>query len=183
MAGTRTTGQAKGLSLSPTMLDALNEQVKNEFYSSYLYLSMAGYYESINLPGFAHWMRLQSTEEYGHAMKIHDFVQDRGGRVKLIAIDEPPIDFHSPLDAFEQALEHEKLVSGMINNLYGLAGDERDYASQAFLQWFITEQVEEEKTATQVVETLKLIADKPDALIMLDRELAGRTPDAGATQA
>ncbi len=183
MAGTRATGQAKGLSLSQAMLDAFNEQVKNELYSSYLYLSMAGYYESINLPGFAHWMRLQSTEEAAHAMKIHDFVQDRGGRVKLHTIDEPPSDFHSPLDAFEQTLEHEKLVTGMINNLYGLAGEERDYASQAFLQWFITEQVEEEKTATQVVETLKMIADKPDAVIMLDRELAGRAPDAGTAQA
>lgn len=183
MAGTRPTGQAIGLSLSQTMLDALNEQVKNEFYSSYIYLSMAGYCEEIYLPGFAHWMRLQSAEEYVHAMKIHDFVQDRGGRVKLLAIDQPPADFHSPLDVFQQALEHEQLVTGMINNLYGMAGQERDYASQAFLQWFITEQVEEEKTATQIVETLKMIGDKADALIMLDRELAGRASDTGATQA
>lgn len=183
MVGTRTTGQAKGLSLSQTMLDSLNKQVKNEFYSSYLYLSMAGYCESINLPGFAHWMRLQSEEETGHAMKIHDFVQDRGGRVTLLAIDQPPADFQSPLDVFQQALEHEQSVSRMINNLYGMAGEERDYASQAFLQWFITEQVEEEKTATQIVETLKMIGDKGDALIMLDRELAGRAPGTGAEQA
>lgn len=183
MAGTRTTGRAKGSALSQTMLDALNEQVKNEFYSSYLYLSMAGFCESITLPGFAHWMRLQSTEEGGHAMKIHDFVQDRGGRVKLLTIDQPPIDFSSPLDVFQQALEHEQLVTGMINTLYGMAGEERDYASQAFLQWFITEQVEEEKTATQIVETLKMIGDEGDALIMLDRELAGRTLGSGADQA
>ena len=183
MAGTRTAGQAKGLSLSPTMLDALNEQVKNEFYSSYLYLSMAGYFESINLPGFAHWMRLQSAEEGAHAMKIHDFVQDRGARVTLLAIDQPPADFQSPLDVFQQALEHEQSVTRMINNLYGMAGEERDYASQAFLQWFITEQVEEEKTVTQIFETLKMIGDKGDALIMLDRELASRTPSSGPAQA
>jgi ferritin len=179
---TRPTG-SKGLALSEVMRGALNEQIKHEFYSSYLYLSMSDYCESINLPGFAHWMRLQSQEEYTHAMKIVDFIQDRGGRVQLLAIDQPPADFASPLDVFQQALEHEREVTGMINDLYGLASDEKDYASQAFLQWFVMEQVEEEKTATQMVDTLKMIGDKGDALIMLDRELAGRTPGGDADRA
>lgn len=160
--------------LSKTLQDAMNEQIKNELYSAYIYLSMSAYCEAENLPGFAHWMRLQAQEEVGHAMKFYDFICDRGGRVALKAIDQPPIEFQSPLDVFEKTLEHEQKVTGMIHNLYALAVQEKDYPSQVFLQWFVDEQVEEEKNASQIVETLKMIGDQGPALIMLDRELAQR---------
>ncbi|MEE8389445.1 MAG: ferritin, partial [Anaerolineae bacterium] len=130
--------------LKQTVQDAMNEQIKHEFYSAYLYLSMAAHCESINLPGFAHWMRIQEQEEKIHGIKFFDFIHERGSRVVLQAIDQPPAEFKSPLDVFEKVLEHEQTVTELINDLYALAIQERDYASQVFLQWFITEQVEEE---------------------------------------
>jgi ferritin len=160
--------------LSKTIQDAMNEQIKNELYSAYLYLSMSAYCEAANLSGFAHWMRLQAQEEEIHAMKFFDFIHERGGRVVLQAIDQPPAEFQSPLDVFKETLEHEQKVTALINNLYTLAVQEKDYASQAFLQWFVTEQVEEEASASQVLETLKMIGDQSHALLMLDRELGGR---------
>jgi ferritin len=160
--------------LSKTIQDAMNEQIKNELYSAYLYLSMAAYYDSMNLLGFAHWMRVQAQEEIGHAMKFYDFIYDRGGRVVLKAIDQPPAEFQSPLHVFEEALAHERRVTGMINNLYTLAIQEQDYASQSFLKWFVDEQVEEERSAAQIIETLKMIGDHKGALFMLDRELGQR---------
>jgi ferritin len=160
--------------LSKTLQEAMNEQIKNELYSAYLYLSMSAYCEAANLPGFAHWMRLQAQEEEIHAMKLFDFIHERGGRVVLQAIDQPPAEFQSPLDVFKETLEHEQKVTALINNLYTLAVQEKDYASQAFLQWFVTEQVEEEASASQVLETLKMIGDQSHALLMLDRELGGR---------
>ncbi|MCA1717132.1 MAG: ferritin [Actinobacteria bacterium] len=161
--------------LDKAIQDAMNEQIKNEFYSAYQYLSMAAYCESVNLPGFAHWMRTQSQEEMEHAMKFYDFILARNGRVVLQAMDQPVVDFSSPLEVFEQALEHEREVTAMINDLYGLAIRENDYASQAFLQWFVTEQVEEEKNAGDVVDTLKMVGEKSESLFLLDRELGGRT--------
>ena len=163
--------------LSKTIQDAMNEQIKNELYSAYLYLSMSAYCEAANLPGFAHWMRVQAQEEEAHAMKFYDFIYERGGRVVLQAIDQPPVEFQSPLNVFEQTLEHEQKVTALIHDLYTLAVQEKDYASQAFLQWFVTEQVEEEASATQIVETLKMIGDKGHALLMLDRELGKRGAD------
>ena len=163
--------------LGKTIQDAMNEQIKNEFYSAYQYLSMAAYCESTNLPGFAHWMRAQSQEETEHAMKFYDFILDRGGRVVLQAMDQPVVEFGSPLEVFEQALEHERKVTAMINDLYGLAVRENDYASQTFLQWFVTEQVEEEKNTGDVVQTLKMIGDSSEALFLLDRELGQREND------
>lgn len=160
--------------LSKTVQDAMNEQINNEFYSAYQYLAMAAYCESVNLPGFAQWMRTQSQEETEHAMKFYDFILDRNGRVVLQAIEGPVIEFGSPLEVFEQALEQEQKVTAMINDLYGLAVKESDYASQAFLQWFVTEQVEEEKNAGDVVETLKMVGDKSEMLFLLDRELGQR---------
>ena len=160
--------------LSKTVQDAMNEQVNNEFYSAYQYLAMAAYCESVNLPGFAQWMRTQSQEETEHAMKFYDFILDRNGRVVLQAIEGPVIEFGSPLEVFEQALEQEQKVTAMINELYGLAVKEGDYASQAFLQWFVTEQVEEEKNAGDVAETLKMVGDKSEMLFLLDRELGQR---------
>src|ERR687895_2828991 len=154
--------------------DAMNEQMKNEFYAAYQYLSMAAYCESENLPGFAHRMTAQAREETEHAMKFYDFILDRNGRVVLQEIEGPVVEFGSPLEVFEQALEHEQKVTAMINDLYGLAVTENDYASQTFLQWFVTEQVEEEKNAGDVVETLKMVGDKSEALFLLDRELGQR---------
>jgi len=156
---------------------AINEQIKNELYSAYLYLSMAAYFDATNLPGFAHWMRKQFGEEQAHAAKFYKFVYERGGRVILQAIDQPPSEWASPLDVFEETLKHEQKVTGLINDLYALASEEKDYASQIFLQWFISEQVEEEDNATQIIELLKRIGDKGHALIMLDRELAKRGAD------
>ena len=158
--------------LGKAVQDAMNEQIKNELYSAYQYFSMAAYCESVNLPGFAHWMRAQSREELEHAMKFYDFILDRSGRVVLQAIDQPVVEFGSPLEVFEQVLEHEQKVTAMINELYGLAVRENDYASQTFLQWFVTEQVEEEKNAGDVVETLKMVGDTSEALFLLDRELS-----------
>ncbi len=160
--------------LSKTVQDAMNEQVNNEFYSAYQYLAMAAYCESVNLPGFAQWMRTQSQEETEHAMKFYDFILDRNGRVVLQAIEGPVIEFGSPLEVFEQALEQEQKVTAMINDLYGLAIEESDYASQAFLQWFVTEQVEEEKNAGDIAQTLKMVGDKSETLFLLDRELGQR---------
>jgi len=160
--------------LSKVMQDRINEQIKNELYSAYLYLSMSAHFEAANLSGFAHWMRLQSQEEVLHAMKFFDFVNNRNGRVVLQAIDQPPVEFESPLDIFEQTLEHERKVTAMINRLYKLALEESDYPTQVMLQWFIEEQVEEEASAEQIVEMLQMIGEKTQALLMLDRELGRR---------
>src|ERR687894_1531310 len=156
----------------------MNEQIKNEFYSAYQYLAMAAYCESANLPGFAQWMRTQSQEETEHAMKFYDFILDRNGRVVLQAIEGPVIEFGSPLEVFEQALEQEQQVTGQINELYGLTTSENDYATQAFLQWFLTEQVEEEKNVGDVLETLNMIGDEGEALFLFDRELGKRGNEA-----
>ena len=161
--------------LQADIREAMNAHLNQELYSAYLYLSMAAYCESINLPGMGHWMRIQAEEERTHALKFFEYIIDRGGRVVLQAIEQPPVEFGSPLDVFEQALRHEQEVTVAINGLVGRVAGANDYASQAFLQWFVTEQVEEEKTATQVVETLKMIGDNKVALLMLDRELAQRT--------
>lgn len=167
------------MALSKTMQDALNDHMNQEFYSSYLYLSMSAYCESISLPGFAHWLRVQSQEEYAHAMKLFDFVSDREGQVVLHPIAQPTIEFSSALDVMEQTLEHERHVSQLINRLYDTAVKEGDYTTQVHLHWFITEQVEEEKTASDLVEQLKLIGNQGDALLLLDREMGARTLGAG----
>ena len=160
--------------LNHKLQTALNEQIKNELYSAYIYLSMSAYFESINLPGFANWMRKQSQEEVNHAMKIFDFIHERGGRVELQAIDQPPVSFESPLKVFEMALEHEKKVTAMIHDLYKLAEEEKDYPTQVMLHWFIDEQVEEEKSASDLVEQLKRIGDDGVGLLLLDQKLGDR---------
>jgi ferritin len=156
------------------LIKAFNEQIKNELYSAYLYLSMAAYCENKNLPGFAHWMRVQAKEENTHGMKIFDFLVDRGEKVILEAIDQPPAEFSSAEEIFAKVLEHEKKVTGLINKLYALSKEADDNASQVFLHWFIDEQVEEEKNASQILETIKMIEGECVPLIMLDRELAKR---------
>ena len=161
--------------ISSTIQTAINDQIKHEFFSSYLYLSMSAYFETLSLPGFARWMRVQSQEEHQHAMKFFDFLNDRGGSVELQALDQPAGEFQSPLDVFEQALTLERKVTALIHRLYELALKESDYATQTLLQWFITEQVEEEKNAGQIVEQLKMTGGEPSALLLLDRDLAGRS--------
>ena len=161
--------------LKKSLLDAMNGQIKHELYSAYFYLSMSAYFEASNLPGSARWMRLQAQEEQGHAMKFFDYIHDRGGQVVLQAIDQPPSDFKSPLDVFERTLAHEQKVTGLINSLYELAVKENDYASQSFLQWFVDEQVEEEKNATQIVEMLRMVGDHKGNLLMLDHRLGERS--------
>lgn len=160
--------------LGKVLEDAINEQINKELYSAYLYLSMSAYCESVNLPGFANWMRVQAQEELGHAMMLFDHVNDRGGRVVLKAIDQPIPVWKSPLEMFEQVLKHERKVTGLIDQLYAVAVKENDYATQMQLQWFITEQVEEEKNAGAMVEQLKLIGDQTAPLLMLDKQLSTR---------
>ncbi len=160
--------------LSKKLQDALNEQIKHEIYSAYTYLSMVAYFEAENLRGFAHWMRLQRLEELEHAMKIFDFVIDRGGRVELQAIEKPPAQFKSPLDAFEKALAHERKISGLIHKLYDQAVKENDYPTQVMLHWFIDEQVEEEKSASEVVDQLQMIGNNVAGLFILDARLGER---------
>lgn len=156
------------------MQDALNQQMQHEFYSSYLYLSMSAYCDLANLPGFARWMRAQAAEEAKHAMKIFDHLLDRSGKVALMQIDCPPADFASPRDVFEQAHGHEQQVTASINAVYGLAMDERDFASRVFLDWFVQEQVEEEKTSGLLADQLRMVGDDRPGLLMLDRELGQR---------
>ena len=158
--------------------NAINEQINQELYSAYVYLSMVGYFESSSLPGFAHWMRMQSREEVGHAMRLFDYLLDRGGRAALQAIDKPPADFSSPLEAIQQTLEHEQRVTSLIEGLYEVALKENDYATQAQLQWFVTEQVEEEKNAGMILDQLKMVGENRTAMLMLDMELAKRQPEA-----
>ncbi|OGC75759.1 MAG: ferritin [candidate division Zixibacteria bacterium RBG_16_50_21] len=160
--------------LTKKVQDALNKQINAELYSSYLYLSMQAHFEQTNLPGFANWMKVQSKEEYGHAMKIYDFINDRTGKVELSSIQQPTAKFKSPLEVIQLAYEHEQSVSGMIYRLYDLAVKENDFPTQVMLQWFITEQVEEEKQALQIVEQLKMIGDNTLALLMLDKQLGER---------
>jgi ferritin len=157
------------------MEKALNDQINAELYSAYLYLAMAAYFESGNLPGFAAWMRAQTQEETMHAMKIYDFINERGGRVTLKAIDEPQKQWKGALAAFEAAYKHEQLVTGRINKLVDLAIQEKDHATNAFLQWFVNEQVEEETSVDSIVQNLKMAEKAPGAMFMMDRELGQRT--------
>ena len=160
--------------MSKTMQDALNEQMKHEFYSAYLYLSMSAACDRANLPGLAKWMRAQAQEETKHAVKIFDHVLDRGGKVELRELARPPADFASPREVFDQAHKHEQQVTASINKVYGLAVDERDFASTVFLDWFVREQVEEEKTSGLLAEQFRMVGEDRPGLLMLDRELGQR---------
>ncbi len=166
--------------ISKKMEDALNEQVNAELYSAYLYLSMESYFKAQNLNGFANWMRVQTQEEVTHAMKIYEFINERGGRVILKAIEGPQTEWDSALAVFNAAYEHEQKVTGLINNLVDLAIKEKDHATNSFLQWFVNEQVEEEASADAIVQQLKMMENAPGGMFMLDRELGQRvfTPPA-----
>lgn len=162
------------------MENELNKQLNAELYSSYLYLSMSAYFESISLKGFANWMRVQAQEELVHAMKFYDYLNERGGRAVLMTIDAPPAKWQSPIAVFENVYEHEQKVTGLIHDLVSLAISENDHATNNFLQWFVAEQVEEESSADEIVQKLKLVGDAREALFMLDKELGQRgfTPQA-----
>ncbi|MGD8666275.1 MAG: ferritin [Desulfobacterales bacterium] len=168
--------------LTDKMQKALNGQMNAELYSSYLYLSMNAYFKSVNLDGFANWMYYQAQEELEHAMKFYDFICQRGGRVQLAQIEAPPSVWNSPLAVFEDTLAHEQKVTGLINDLVEIANEERDHASQIFLQWFVSEQVEEEDSVGGVLEQLKLMGEAKGGLFMMDREMAKRRPSGGAEE-
>ena len=161
--------------LGQRMQKELNDQVNAEMYSAYLYLSMSAYFQSKSLNGFANWMRVQAQEELVHAIKFYDFINDRGGRVALKQIEAPPIEWDSPLGVFKATLEHEQKVTGLISDLVEVAQAEHDHATNIFLQWFVTEQVEEEDSANDVIEKIKLMGDASGGMFMLDRELGQRT--------
>jgi len=152
--------------ISTKMQEAINSQIQHEFYSAYLYLSMSGYFESLNLTGFATWLRVQFAEEQAHALKFYDYLFERGGKVELKALDKPPVAWGSPMEAFKEVLAHEQKVTSLIYKLYEVA--------QVLLQWFITEQVEEEKNAADIIESLERIEAHETAILMLDHQLAKR---------
>jgi ferritin len=160
--------------LSRNLETALNDQIKHELYSAYLYLSMSAHAESHGLPGAAKWLGKQAQEEQEHAMKFYNYVLDRGSKVTLQAIEQPPSEFTSLLDVFEQVKEHEAKVTGLIHRLYDMALKENDYASQVELQWFVSEQVEEEKNAATIVDALRSAGTQGIALFMVDRWLGER---------
>ncbi|UCF10495.1 MAG: ferritin [Candidatus Bipolaricaulota bacterium] len=158
------------------MQDAINAQIKEEMESAYLYLSMVGYFESIGLEGMAQWMKAQVQEEVAHAMRFFDHLVERDGRVKLLALAEPKTEWSSPLDAFQAALAHEEYITGKISDLVTLAAEENDHAAAIMLQWFVSEQVEEEATASRIVDLLARIGTDGPGLVMVDRELGARVP-------
>lgn len=162
--------------MQPKMLEALNEHLNEEFFSAYYYLSMSAYFHDTDFNGFGQWMRMQYQEELAHAAKFYDFINDRGGKVTLTEIQTPPHAWDSPLAVFEDALSHEKEVTQKIYKLVDLSLEMRDHAANTFLQWFVTEQVEEESTATEIMQQLKLVGDDGNGLFLMDRELGQRVP-------
>jgi len=160
--------------MEKAVLDALNDQIRLELSSGYVYLSMSAQFESESLEGFSRWMRLQAQEELAHAMRLFDYVNRRGGRVTLEGIDAPATEFGRPLKAFQTALDHERKVTASIHSLFQLAGEHRDLATQREMDWFVTEQVEEEENAQRAVDLLSRAGDNDAALLMLDREFGRR---------
>ena len=160
--------------INQTIVDAVNSQIAKEMYSSNLYLSMAAYFYSINLNGFANWMKVQAQEETFHAMKFFDYVVSRGGEVKIAQIAEPQAKWSSVIDVFKATLEHEKAVTASINNLADLSLKENDHATSIMLQWFITEQIEEEASVEDTLRRLEMMGDFKGGLIMIDNELKSR---------
>jgi ferritin len=160
--------------ISPAMIAALNEQIKHEYFSSYLYLAMSAYCEEQNLSGFAHWMRIQADEERGHAMKLFDYIQSLGVRVELKSIEQPPREFGSPRELFQKVLAHERMITSRIHALYEQARAEKDYRTEIMLQWFISEQVEEEKNALDILTRIEQVEERMSAVLWIDKELKKR---------
>lgn len=161
--------------ISKTMEKTLNEQMNKEMYSAYLYLSMSGHTTNIGLDGFANWFMVQYNEEMEHAMRIYNYLNDQGSKIHLKKIDEPPSTFKNPMEMFEKTLEHEQFITKSINDLMDLAIKEKDHATQIFLQWFVTEQIEEEANDNEIIAKLKLVGEKGNGLFMIDKELGQRT--------
>lgn len=164
------------MAMNKEMTDAFNDQINAEMFSAYLYLSMGSWFEERSLTGFASWFRCQYLEENMHAMKMYNFVCERGGRVILKPIEGPETEWKSYADVFAQVVEHEEHVTSLINGLVAKSRKLSDYASESFLMWYVDEQVEEEATAGDLLAKLKLIGDNPNALIQMDKELGGRSP-------
>jgi len=160
--------------ISIKMQKALNTHLNEEFYSSYLYLSMAAYFEAKNLKGLANWMRIQSTEEQMHGMKFFDFILQKGGKINLTQLGAPKIEWKSISEVFADTLKHEKKISGLINKLVEVAMAEKDFATNTFLQWFVTEQVEEESNVEEIIQKIDMIGEDKSGLYMLDNELGAR---------
>jgi len=160
--------------ISDKMANAINEQMNKEMYSAYLYMAMSAYSSELGLKGTAKWFMVQYHEEMFHAMKMYDYIQRQGGTIKLETIDKPPSEWKSPLDLFEKTLAHEQMVTALINDLMNVAIAEKDHATQIFLQWYITEQVEEEENDNDIIAQLKLIGSNSQGLLMLDRDLSTR---------
>jgi len=160
--------------ISAKMQKALNTHLNEEFYSSYLYLSMAAYFEAKNLKGFANWMRLQSAEEQLHGMKFFNFILQKGGKVTLTQIADPKVEWKSISEVFSDTLKHEQKISGLINKLVDVSMIEKDYSTNTFLQWFVTEQVEEEANVEEIIQKIEMIGDNKSGLYMLDNELGSR---------
>ena len=161
--------------ISEKLVDALNGQIQFEIHSALIYKAMQAYFEAEDLPGMANWMNIQYQEELAHAEKMFNFVCEAGGRVKMLAMKEPRNEYSSPLEAFETALSHEQIVTSRINDLMDLAQQEKNHAAQIFLQWFVTEQVEEEASVGQVIAHLKRIQSDGRGLMMIDQQLANRS--------
>ena len=161
--------------INEKMEKALNEQINKELYSAYLYLSMQAYFERLNLTGFTNWMAVQVQEEHAHAMGMYNYLHERGGKVELLPIDKPQIDWESPLKVFEHVLEHEQYVTSLINGLLDVAEEVKDRAAISFLDWYLKEQVEEEASVGGVLAQLEMIGDDKSGLFALDKELATRT--------
>jgi ferritin len=160
--------------INPKVEKALNKQINHEFTTSYTYLAMAAWFAHENLPGFAHWMQVQHKEELTHALKLFEFVNDRAGKVELDTVGKPKADYPSPKDAFAAALKLEQATTAMINNLYALSVEEKDYATQSHLKWFVDEQVEEEKNVGEVLAMLDMAGESKGTLLMLDHQLGKR---------
>ena len=165
--------------ISDRIESALNDQINAEYFSAFTYLSLNAYFESLDLKGFAHWMRIQYSEELTHAEKIFDFVNDRDGRVSLASVEAPRFEWSSPLEGFEAALENERTLSGRINDLVALALEEKDFATHTFMQWFVNEQVEEEALVRDIVQDLRRVVDDSSGLFLMDRDLGQRQPEQG----
>ncbi len=160
--------------MNKKVMSAMNTQINREFYASYLYLGIATYYENLGLDGFYSWMRGQAEEELEHAMKLYDFIFSRGGSVTLLPIEQPKLDFKGILEPFQAALEHERKVTAWVNEIADIVYEEKDHASRTLIQWFIDEQIEEEKTTADICEKIKMIGDNQALLYMLDKELLER---------
>ena len=168
--------------MNPKVEQALNEQIHAEFFSFYLYLSVAAYFTNHHLDGFSHWMRVQAQEEFGHAMKLFDYLNERGGTVQLMALDAPQAEWKSPSDAVEAVLKHEQHISRRINDLVNLATAEKDHATTVVLHWYVNEQVEEEATADTLYHQVKMVEDSPHGLLMIDRELSARAAEPAGSE-